>query len=512
MALRLGAAAGMLAVLTRPFGVAAAGEDGTVFSFDHLTEEMRSLAALPHRATEQVALPLGQLTYDDWRLIRFRSDRARWTGDGGGFRLHAFHPGWLFPDPVALYQVTDGVAQPMTFGSRDFEYLGELSERAPEGMDLPGVAGFRLTHPLNRPGLWDEVVAFLGASYFRALGRGSVYGISARGLALNTALAQGEEFPRFTRFYLVRPAPDADRITLCAALESPSVTGACRFEIRPGDPTEMEVTARLFFRADVAQIGVAPLTSMFLFDAKNRADFDDYRPQVHDSNGLAIHRADGERLWRPLNNPPVLANSYFAEDAPRAFGLHQRGRDFSDYQDSGARYDRRPSLRVVPLDDWGPGWVRLLEIPTELETNDNIVAFWVPEAPARAGEAREYRYRLDWGDLTEDADNSARNVSMRAGVGGVSGVPAAPDTRKFVVDFAGGALDALPADAPVSAALSARDAEITGYTLERIEPSGVWRLVIDAAMASGAVAEFAAHLETPDGQMSEGWRYQWIAP
>jgi glucans biosynthesis protein len=290
------------------------------------------------------------------------------------------------------------------------------------------------------------------------------------------------------------------------------VTGAYRFEIRPGDPTAMEVTARLFFRTDVAQLGVAPLTSMFLFDAKNRANFDDYRPQVHDSNGLAIHRADGARLWRPLNNPAQLANSYFAETAPRAFGLYQRGRLFAAYQDAEARYDRRPSLRVVPLDDWGPGWVRLVEIPTELETNDNIVAFWVPEAPARAGEAREYRYRLDWGDLNEDAGSLARVVSMRAGAGGVSGVPAAPGTRKFVLDFAGGALDPLSADAPVTATLSARDAEITAHTLERIAATGVWRLVIDAAIAPGAVAELSAHLGMPMGQLTEDWRYQWIAP
>jgi periplasmic glucans biosynthesis protein len=452
---------------------------------------------------------LGDLGYDDWRLIRFRADRARW-GDSD-FRLHAFHPGWLFPDPVTLYEVTDGTARPMTFGTDDFEYLGALADRA-EGGDLPGVAGFRLNYPLNRPQVLDEVVAFLGASYFRALGRGSHYGISARALALNTGLPQGEEFPRFTRFYIERPEPGDDRITLCAALDSQSVTGAYRFVIRPGDPTTMEVTARLFFRSDVAQIGVAPLTSMFLFDAKNRAGFDDYRPQVHDSNGLAIQRADGTRLWRPLNNPPVLANSYFAETAPRSFGLHQRGRDFADYQDAGARYDRRPSLQVVPLDDWGPGWVRLVEIPTDNETNDNIVAFWVPEAPVRAGEAREYRYRLDWGDLPHPRDGLARVSAMRAGASGVSGTSSQPGARKFVLEFAGGALDSLPADAPVSAVISAQGATVTNHTLEPVMPSGVWRLAIDVTADPGAIAEFAAHLETPMGKLTEGWRYQWVAP
>lgn len=509
-ALHLGVAAGLAAVLPG-FPGRASAQDGTPFSFDSLTDAMRARVAQPYRAPAPAEHPLGALSYDDWRLIRFRSDRARWTSDGAGFRLQAFHPGWLFPDPVELYEVREGIARPMNFGTEDFEYLNTLAERAPETAALSGVAGFRLTHPLNRPGTWDEVVAFLGASYFRALGRGSVYGVSARGLAVNTALPQGEEFPRFTRFYIDHPASGRDQVTVCAALDGPSVTGAYRFEIRPGDPTAMDVTARLFFRTDIAQLGVAPLTSMFLFDAKNRADFDDYRPQVHDSNGLAIHRADGERLWRPLNNPPVLANSYFAETGPRAFGLHQRGRDFAAYQDAEARYDRRPSLRVVPLDDWGPGWVRLVEIPTDLETNDNIVAFWVPEAPARAGEAREYRYRLDWGDLSDDAAGLARVVSMRAGVGGVSGVPPAPGSRKFLLDFAGGALDPLSADSPVTATLSARDAEITGHSLERIAATGVWRLVIDAAIAPGSVAELSAHLGMPMGRLTEDWRYQWIA-
>ncbi len=514
--LRLGAAAGLLAGLaaTLPGVTVRAGtvEDSEPFDFDILTEAMRARAAGPYRPPAPVAQPLGDLDYDDWRLIRFRADRARWADTDTRFRLHAFHPGWLFPDPVALYEVTEGSARPMAFGTGDFDYLNELADRAPADTVLPGVAGFRLTHPLNRPGVWDEVVAFLGASYFRALGRGSVYGISARGLAINTALTEGEEFPRFSAFYLERPAPDADSVTLCAALDSASVTGAYRFVIRPGDPTAMEVTARLFFRTDIAQLGIAPLTSMFLYDAKNRADFDDYRPQVHDSNGLAIRRGDGDLLWRPLNIPPVLANSYFAETSPRAFGLDQRGRDFAAYQDAGARYDRRPSLRVVPLDDWGPGWVRLVEIPTDLEINDNIVAFWVPEAQPLAGEAREYRYRLDWGDLPPDpADDRARVVAMRAGAGGVSGVPSPAGMRKFVVDFAGGALDRLPTDAPLTAVLSARDAVIAHHTLERIDAAGVWRLVIDATAEPGAVAEFGAHLATSERRLTETWLYQWIA-
>lgn len=481
------------------------------FSFDLLTEEMRLLSAQPHVTSPAPEGFLGDLDYDDYRLIRFRDDSARWVDEKTRFRLAAFHMGWLFPEPVRLFEVTGGAASELLFSTDDFEYLNDLATRVPEHAELPGVAGFRLNHPLNRPDKWDELVAFVGASYFRALGRGSAYGLSARGLALNTATAQGEEFPRFSRFYMERDTAGSDSITVYAALESPSVTGAYRFVTTPGTETVMDVTCRLFFRQDVAELGIAPLTSMFLFSEKNRSEFDDYRPNVHDSDGLRIVRADGDVIWRPLNNPPRLTGSYFSEVAPRRFGLHQRDRSFDSYQDTGARYERRPSLDIEPVGDWGKGNVRLVEIPSDLEANDNIVAYWVPEAPAKAGDAREFAYRMHWGDLAHDSGEPLAYVfETRSGHGGFAGVEAQQGTRKFVVDYRGGMIGPLDGDTKLDSVVTIANGEVTSKVLEKIAGTDIWRLVIDIAAEDDAVVELSAHLAGFDRRLTEIWLYQWI--
>ncbi len=481
------------------------------FSFDTLTAEMRDLAALPYAAPTVTPSFLDDLKYDDYRLIRFRPDRARWAEDDSFFRLQAFSMGWLFKEPVLLFEVSGDQATPMPISTDDFEYLNDLATRIPEHAEMPGVAGFRLHHPLNRPDVWDELAAFLGASYFRALGRGNAYGLSARGLGINTGLSQAEEFPRFSRFYIERPGAFRETITVHATLESPSVTGAYRFVITPGAETVMEVTARLFFRTDVEQLGVAPLTSMFLFSQQNRHQFDDYRPNVHDSDGLRIVRADGDILWRPLNNPVRLAGSYFAEENPRSFGLHQRDRDFVNYQDPSAHYELRPSLDVEPIGDWGRGTVRLFEIPTDLEINDNIVAFWIPEAPVKAGESREFSYRLRWGNLPhDDGDGRAYVAETRSGVGGVSGVEATAGIRKFVIDFRGGLLAALGEDAKVEAVTSVTGGQIMTQILSPVPQTNTWRLVVDVAAEPGATVELAAHVAGFGRKLTEQWLYQWV--
>lgn len=484
------------------------------FSFDSLTEEMRAATAKPDQPQQLPDSFLSQLTYDDYRLIRFNPERARFADvEETRFQLHAFHMGWLFKEPVLLYEVSGDQARLMGFDTDDFIYEREARTHVPEHTVLPGVAGFRLHTPLNRPDVFDELVAFQGASYFRSLGRGSAYGLSARGLAVNTGMSIAEEFPRFTRFWIQRPESGSSTITVWAAMESASLTGAYQFVITPGEETVMEVTARLFLRNNVEQLGIAPLTSMFLFAERNHSDFDDYRPNVHDSDGLGITRADGELLWRPLANPPRLASSYFAETAPKSFGLYQRDRNFDHYQDAAALYERRPSCVVEPLGDWGKGAVRLVEIPSDLEVNDNIVAFWVPEAPAKAGDALEYRYRLRWGDIEPfDGSALARVLETRAGAGGVSGVANTDGTRKFVIDFVGGLLENLPAEAvdKLNIVASVSKGEIVTQVLQRIPEDGIWRLVLDVKAPSGATVELSAHIAGYGRKLTETWLYQWI--
>jgi periplasmic glucans biosynthesis protein len=481
------------------------------FDFDLMTEEARTLSQSPTVPAAKASGFFTDFNYDDYQAIQFNPERAHWAGPEAGFHLHAFHLGWLFAEPVLMYEVEAGTAQPITFSTDDFLYYDRVKDRVPAHEPLPGVAGFRLNVPLNRADMFDEVVAFLGASYFRALGRGNGYGLSARGLAINTGMGKPEEFPRFTRFWIEKPVPFAREITVYAMMESASCTGAYRFVIRPGTVTEMDVTARLFFRNDVDQIGIAPLTSMFLFSEKNRGDFDDFRPNVHDSDGLVIHRHDGDHIWRPLNNPVRLSESFLVEDSPKAFGLMQRDRDFANYQDAASHYERRPSLLVEPLTDWGRGAVRLVEIPSRQEVNDNIVAFWVPEAKPVVGQMTEFAYRLNWGALPVDPTADIAYVKeTRAGVGGVSGVENTDGSRKFVIDFTGGMLMALPDGADVTPVVTVSNGSIAVQTLSKIESENTWRLVLDVIPVPGTTMELSAHVAGYGRKLTENWLYQWV--
>lgn len=486
-----------------------AAPESQPFSFDILTEKMRDLSTRKYNDPKgDLPDAIANLTYDEHRAIRYRPDHALWKGKSP-FELQAFHMGWLFKQPVKLYQVEGGKAEPLVFTGADFEYRAPLDPTRFKDLTMPGVAGFRLHYPLNKPDVMDELVSFLGASYFRALGRGNLYGLSARGLAVNTATDGGEEFPRFTDFYLEKPGPDAEEIKLYAALDSPSVTGAFAFRITPGQNTLMDVTMRLFTRADIERLGIAPMTSMFLFGENNHSSFDDYRGEVHDSDGLKIVHQSGDEVWRSLNNPKQLASSFFTEENPRAFGLFQRDRDFEHYQDEEAGYQRRPSLLVEPMSDWGKGTVTLVEIPSRLEVNDNIVAFWMPEAEVKAKQSLEYKYRLTWGSIDESTGTVARVRSVRTGAGGVSGVKNDDGLRKFVVDFAGDALRNISNESDVVAKVSVSNGDIIHSTVSRIDIDDVWRVVIDMKPDGNKSVELNAYLTKGEDRLSETWLYQW---
>lgn len=512
--LALGALLSSTAVPTILRAQEAAPAVSEPFSFDILTEQMRRRSAGEDPVVPPLSDFLAALDYDKYNLIQFWPKRARWSEEGSSWRVLPFHMGWLFKEPVHVHEVVDGQATEMAFTTGDFEYRGKLKAEVPADFALPGVAGFKLNHPVNRPDLFDEVISFVGASYFRVLGQGNAYGLSSRGLAINTGMSTAEEFPRFTGFWLEKPAPGAETVVVYAALDSASVTGAYRFVITPGVETTVDVTARLFFRAEVEELGIAPLTSMFLYGEVNRARFDDYRPQVHDSSGLRIVREDGDVIWRALNNPMQLASSYFAETRPRRFGLHQRDRDFADYQDAEAHYELRPSVDIEPVGDWGAGRVRLVEIPSDLEVHDNIVAYWVPETKPAAGEAMELAYRMHWGRLpVPEAEDRAIVLETRGGVGGGAGLDNPPDTRKFVIDFQGGMLSRLPGDDKmVEPVVTATNGKVDVVTLHKIEGTDIWRLVADIASETGAVCELSAHVAGYDRKLSEIWMFQWVKP
>jgi glucans biosynthesis protein len=486
------------------------------FDFDSFSARMKDLAAQPYQSPALIEDPLYTgLNYDGYRRVQFNTKKARWVGDKHGFQIQAFPPGWLFKETVSVYEITRGDAHPFAFDSDDFIYhFDDVEERkAIESAEFPGIAGFRINYPINKPDIADELVAFLGASYFRALGRGNIYGSSARGLLINSWREGPEEFPRFSEFYVERPEGDGP-LTLYAALESQSVTGAYRFVITPAgedqQETVMDVTARLYFRTDVSEVGIAPLTSMYLYSETNRSQFDDFRPQVHDCSGLVIEPEAGLPQWRQLNNTPQLGNSFFWDANMRAFGLYQRNRDFESYQDAGAHYERRPSMRVEPTGDWGQGQVRLIEIPSRSETDDNIAAFWIPSEAPKAGEAREYGYRLIWGDLAPSDDAElAHVVETRVGQGGISGVENAASLRKFVIDFAGGRLPDLSPDTKFDVDATVSAGEIVASTFSLIEANGLWRLVLDVETSGQTLIEMRASISAGGEPLTEAWLYQW---
>ena len=480
------------------------------FAPEMVREQARALAAEAFGKLD-AALPevLAELNYDQQRDIRFRRDMALWHDLGLDAEVQFFHLGYHFKTPVHIYDVADGMAREVLYAPELFDF-GKNGFESDFPDDL-GFAGFRLHVPLNRPDYLDEFAVFLGASYFRAVGRGQRYGISARGVAVDTGLPKQEEFPSFRRVWLERPAPGADQIVAHALLDGPSVTGAYTFRIQPGDATVMDIDATLYPRQAIELLGVAPLTSMFLFGPNDRRGVDDFRPQVHDSEGLQVWSGSGEWFWRPLVNPEELRLSLFSDNNPKGFGLMQRTREFEAYQDLEARYSLRPSLWVEPLEGWGQGHVRLIEIPSPAEVNDNIVAFWVPRPPVEAGSEWRFKYRLYWGREAPVRPELAQIAATRVGVGGPPGQPKDGEIRKFVIDFQGGQLKDLPANAPVEAAVTVVQGELTLPITRKNEVTGGWRVFFDLYPAGGEPVELRCTLRLGDKPLTETWIYQWTA-
>ena len=379
--------AGLLGARLAPLiGPAAAQDAPAPFTFDAVVARAREMAGLPYRRPlMKLSEPFNNLKYDQFRAIRFH-DEKRIFADGRPFQLDLMPPGFTFQDKIEINLVTGGVAQPVAFSTDFFDFQPEFfpypDGRAPSGLaeDL-GFSGIRIRHPINRPGVWDEFAVFQGASYFRAVAHGTIYGLSARGLAIGTGSPDPEEFPIFTAFWIQEPQPGDAVLRMSALLDSDSVSGAFDFSLEPGVETVMQVRAVLFPRRDIATVGIAPLTSMYFFGPDRRAGIDDFRNAVYDSEGLRMVNGPGERLWRPLRNPTKVETSAFADENPRAFGLIQRSRSFATFEDVESHYELRPSAWVEPGEGWGKGAVMLVELPSADESVDNIVVFWRPEAP-----------------------------------------------------------------------------------------------------------------------------------
>ncbi len=379
------------------------------------------------------------LTYDQVRNIRFKPEMQIWKADRLPFRLALFHLGYLFRLPVEVNEFTATHSQKIRFARAFFDYTNSGVDAAALPSEL-GYAGFRVHHPLNLPDVFDELCVFQGASYYRMLGREQIYGSSARGLAIDTGLDKQEEFPFFTHFWVGKPDEKDTTLKIYALLNSPSVTGAYEFVISPGTDTAVDIRQTLFFRSDVAQIGIAPMTSMFWFGENTKKIFDDFRPEVHDCDGLSMKLDNGEFIWRPVENDPARKRIFsFIGNNIRGFGLLQRDRDFRNYQDLEALYHRRPGIWIEPVGDWGEGEVKLVELPTTNELNDNIVAFWQPKEKPQLKQPYRLAYRQLWTSEQNPGRAGGYVISTRSGLHDW-----APGERFVMVDFVGETLNRLP--------------------------------------------------------------------
>ncbi len=411
------------------------------FSIDDVAKQAKALADKGYEAPKSnLPSQFRDLKFADYQQIQFNHDKAYWKDQNTPFKLEFYHQGMYFDTPVKINEVTANAVKEIKY-SPDYFNFGNVKHDADSVKNL-GFAGFKVLYPINKADKDDEIMSVLGASYFRVIGKGQVYGLSARGLAIDTALASGEEFPRFREFWIERPNPDEKHLVIYALLDSPRATGAYRLDVYPGKEATVDVQSKVYLRDKVGKLGVAPLTSMFLFGANQPSPVMNYRPALHDSNGLSIHAGNGEWIWRPLNNPKHLAVSQFSMENPKGFGLLQRGRSSPTLKIWTIVTICVRAVGLKPKGDWGKGKVELVEIPTADETNDNIVAFWTPDQLPDAGKPLNLDYRLHF-TIEEDKlhapDMAWVERTMRS-TGDVkqSNLIREPDgSVAFLVDFVG---------------------------------------------------------------------------
>lgn len=506
----------LMAVLSVSRVLRASAESGRVtaassaFDYATLKGNARTLAASAYVEPVTVLPPaLANVDYNHYQAIRYLPEHGLWHGEKRGLELRFFHLGFLFNRAVHLAEIVEGVATPIDYDPSRFDLAASGIDGRGLAPDL-GYAGFRVIDHTN-PDI--DVAAFLGASYFRAVGADRQYGLSARGLAIDTGMEHPEEFPFFTHFWFERPAPGATVVVLYALLDSPSCTGAYRFEIAPDARLTMDIDAALYPRKAIERLGIAPLTSMYQTGENDRRLANDIRPEIHDSDGLAMWTGSGNWIWRPLENPRSLRFNIYADHNPRGFGLLQRDRNFDHYQDDAVFYEKRPSVWVEPKGDWGEGGVVLVELSAPNETFDNIVAFWQPAQQPQAGDELLYAYRLHWGREPPVAPKLATVVATRTGLGGVVGHKREYFSWRFAIDFAGGKLPLLANDAKVELVITTNRGGIEIPSARPLTEINGYRAIFDLRPDDLTdPINLSAYLTLEGVALTETWFYQYSPP
>jgi periplasmic glucans biosynthesis protein len=499
-----------LAVAAHPFAAFAQGQaptlaliqstlgEGQRFEAGSVADVARALAKRPYAAVP-TDLPeaLTNLNYEQYVGIRALPAAQIWAGEGRGFVVEPLHRGFVFSAPVLLFTVEDGAVRRVAYERNRFEF-GKLNVPANLG-DL-GFSGFRL-FTTGWTGQPVEFAIVQGASFFRALARGQSYGVVSRALTLRPAETRGEEFPFFRAFWLERPSPGTNALVIHGLIDSESVTGAVRMTFRPGDTTIVDVETSLFPRVALEHVGLGGIGSSFFFGPSDRRGLDDVRPAVHKSKGLQMLNGSGEWLWRPLRNPQTLQISAFVDRNPHGFGLIQRDRDYLAFQDDAQRWERQPSLWIEPLGEWAEGTVQLIEIPSESEINDNILAYWRPRAAMAAGSEVMFSYRQFWCWQPPERPELAIVTGTRIGRGGGG------RRRRFIVDFAGDTLANPPAELKASA--TAAPGTIQNLRTWPYPDRKTLRVAFELDPGAENASEMRLVLESAGKPASETWLYRW---
>lgn len=480
------------------------------FDYAILKGRAQALAAEAYQAPpDKLPKPIANLDWDRWQSIQFLPEHALWKDQKLNFQARFFHLGFTIRSPVHLYEIVGGQATEIAYDSAMFDYGRSGVKRGALPGNL-GFAGFRLAF---HDDFVRDVAAFQGASYFRAVGIERQYGQSARGLAINCGMNQPEEFPNFIAYFLERPAKNSNTVTVYGLLDSPSVAGAYRFVMTPGESYFMEIDAALYPRKPIDRLGLAPLTSMFQTGENDRRVGNDWRPEIHDTDGLQLCTGTGEWIWRPLVNPSTLHVNSYIDNNPRGFGLMQRDRNFDHYQDDGVFYDKRPCAWVTPKGNWGKGAVMLVEIPTPDETHDNIVAFWKPEEAVQPGKEYLLAYTLNWGSPNIAKPPLATTQATRTGIGGIVGQERKYFSWRFAVDFAGGPLAGLSSKARIEPVISASRGRIEIVSARPLDLIKGWRAMFDLVPdASSEPIDLRLYLRLDGRSLTETWLYQYTPP
>jgi len=476
--------------------------DGSFFSEEWLLDQARELSERRY-AAPQLNLPdeLTGLDRKRYDAIRFRPASGLWKDADTKFSLGLYHTGFQYKTPVDIHVVEGQTARQIAYSPSLFAFDAPLTPPPPGSAS--GFSGFNARYPIHGDGEETPFLSFQGASFFQAIASGQAFGTMARAVSINTAQAAGEEFPLFRALWIRKPAADQRELLVYGLLDGPSLTGAYKFRAEPGRSTSIDVECSLFPRREIKHIGIAPLNAMYFFGTADATRTGDHRPNVHSAQGLQIWNAAGEWIWRPLTNPEGLQYSVFADRTPRGFGLLQRKRDFSHYEDIEARFGERPSVWVEPMGEWGDGAVDLIEVPSRSEIYDNIIAFWRPKTALARNARRTYRYKLHWGWAPPVRSTQARVHQTRIGTSDTDG------RHIFVIDFVSGHschdcnLSAFTAD------VYAGNGETRNVSVRTNPATGGHRVTFEFRPGGNRPTDLRCYLRQ-DGQIiSETWIYRW---